>query len=110
MHLVFHGSGSQHSSVYKKQAVLTRPYTLSHLFRKLRMNRNLTKRRLAEKCSLSEGYVSSVEGGLKFPSLSFCLSCAQEFGVNPEWVKRRWARAMVERFQSRLNKRLEIED
>ena len=110
MHLVFHGVGSLHSSVYKIEPALTRPYTLSHLFYKLRINRNLTKGRLAEKFSVSEGYVSAVEDGSKFPSVGYCLFCAGEFGVNPEWVKRMWAHELVGRFQSRLNKRLEIED
>ena len=110
MHLVFHGSGSSYSPVYKNQAALTRPYLLSHLFRKLRLNHNLTKRALSEKCSLPEGYIAEVEAGSKFPPLSFCLFCAHEFGANPEWVKRRWVSEMVDRFQSRLNKRLEIED
>lgn len=110
MHLVYHGVGSLHSSVYKNEPALARPYTLSHLLYKLRINRNLTKGRIAEKFSVSERYVSSVEAGSKFPSIGYCLSCAREFGVNPEWVKGMWVREMVERFKTRLNKRLEIED
>jgi transcriptional regulator with XRE-family HTH domain len=110
MHLIYHGVGSHLPSVYKNQAALTRPYSLAHLFYKLRINRNLTKGRLAEKCSLPEGYIAEVEAGSRFPPLSFCLCCAHEFGANPEWVKRRWVSEMVERFKSRLNKRLEIED
>jgi transcriptional regulator with XRE-family HTH domain len=110
MHLVYHGVGSLQSSSYKNEPALARPYTLAHLFHKLRMNRNLTKGRLAEKFSLSEEYVSAVESGSKFPSAGYCLSCAREFGANPEWVKRMWVREMVGRFQSRLNKRLSIED
>ena len=110
MHLIYHGVTSHHPSSYTNVPVLARPYTLAHLFRKLRINHNLTKRALAEKFSVSEGYVSGVEAGLKFPSVGFCLSCAGEFGINPEWVKRMWVREMVGRFQSRLNKHLEIED
>jgi transcriptional regulator with XRE-family HTH domain len=110
MHLVYHGVGSQHPSFYKSEPSLARPYTLAHLLRKLRINRNLTKSALGEKFSLSEGYVSAVEAGSKFASVGYCLSCAREFGINPEWVKRMWVREMVERFQSRLNKRLSIED
>ena len=110
MHLIYHGVTSHHPSSYKNEPALARPYTLAHLFRKLRINHNLTKSALAEKFSVSEGYVSGVEAGLKFPSVGFCLSCAGEFGANPEWVKRMWVREMVGRFQTRLNKRLEIED
>ena len=110
MHLIYHGVGSPHSSVYKNQAVLTRPYTLAYLFRKFRINHNLKKSKLAEKCSVSEAYVSAVEDGSKFPSVGFCLSCAREFGANPEWVKTMWIREIVRRFESRLKKRLEIED
>lgn len=110
MHLVFHGVGSLQSSSYKNEPALARPYTLAHLLRKLRINRNLTIRRLAEKFSVPEEYVAMVEAGSKFASVGFCLCCAREFGINPEWVKRMWVREMVGRFQSRLNKRLEIED
>jgi transcriptional regulator with XRE-family HTH domain len=110
MHLIYHGVGSLQSSSYKNEPALARAYTLAHLFHKLRINRNLTKGRLAEKFSVSEGYVSAVEAGSKFPSVGYCLSCAREFGINPVWVKGMWVREMVSRFQTRLNKRLEIED
>lgn len=110
MHLVYHGVTSHLLSSYENEQPLARPYTLAYLLRKLRINRNLTKTALAEKFSVSVSYVSAVEAGLKFPSVGFCLSCAGEFGANPEWVKRMWVREMVGRFQTRLNKRLEIED
>lgn len=110
MHLVYHGVTSHPSSSYTNVPALARPYTLAHLIRKLRINHNLTIRRLAEKFSVSEEYVGMVEAGSKFASVGFCLCCAREFGINPEWVKRMWVREMVERFQGRLNKRLKIED
>ena len=110
MHLVYHGATPHHYSSYPNVAVLARPYTLAYLLRKLRINHNLTKSALAEKFSLSEAYVSAVEAGSKFASVGYCLSCAGEFGINPVWVKRMWVREMVVRFESRLNKRLEIED
>jgi hypothetical protein len=70
----------------------------------------MKKSALAEKCCVPEAYVSGVEDGSKFPSIGFCLCCAHEFGANPEWVKGMWIREIVVRFQSRLKKRLEIED
>jgi len=110
MHLVYYGPDSRPPSSYQNKSVLTRPYTLAYLFRKFRINHNLKKSKLAEKCSVSEAYVSAVEDGSKFPSVGFCLSCAREFGANPEWVKTMWMREIVRRFESRLKKRLEIED
>lgn len=110
MHLVYQEPVSQHASSYQNSAILTRPYTLAYLFRKLRINHTLNKSALAEICCVPEAYVSDVEDGSRFPSLRFCLSCASEFGVNPEWVKRMWFREFIGRFEGRVKKRLEIED
>ena len=110
MHLIYRGPDSQHALSYQNKPILTRPYTLAYLFRKLRINHTLKKSALAEKCCVAEAYVSAGEDGSKFPSVDFCLCCAREFGANPEWVKRMWFREIVVRFQSRLKKRLEIED
>jgi transcriptional regulator with XRE-family HTH domain len=110
MLLIYHGPDSQHASSYQDRPILTRPYTLAYLFRKLRINHTLTKSKLAEICCVAEAYVSAVEEGARFPSIGFCLSCAGEFGVNPEWVKRMWMREIMARFENRFRKRLEIED
>jgi transcriptional regulator with XRE-family HTH domain len=110
MHLVYQELASQHASSYQKRAILTRPYTLAYLFRKLRINHTLNKSALADKCCVSEAYVSAVEDGSMFPSVGFCLCCAREFGANPEWVKRMWFREIMARLERRLRKRLEIEE
>jgi transcriptional regulator with XRE-family HTH domain len=110
MHLVAYGSKIGLKSFYQKRSALTRVDSLPHLFYKLRQNRNLTKRALAAKFSVSEDYVSAIESGSKFPSLNFCLKCAQEFEVNPNYVKSKWAREVIERFSDRLNRRLGLLD
>lgn len=110
MHLVAYGPKIGLKSFYPKRSVLARPYSLPHLFWKLRQNHNLTKRSLADKFGISEEYVSSIESGSKFPSLSFSLKCAREFGINPKYVKSKWAREVIERFSDRLNRRLGLDD
>jgi DNA-binding XRE family transcriptional regulator len=64
---------------------------------------------LAVKFSVSEEYVSAIENGSKFPSLRFCLMCGDLFGANPGWVKSKWAKEAIERFTSRIMKRLGLE-
>jgi transcriptional regulator with XRE-family HTH domain len=110
MHLVSYGPKIGLKSFYQKQSALTRPDSLPHIFYKLRQNHNLTKRALAEKFSVSEDYVSKVERGSVFPSLDFCLKCADLFEANPGWVKMKWAREAVERFSERIKRRLGLEN
>jgi len=110
MHLVSYGPKLAYSPFYRKRKPLARPNTLAHLFYKLRQNRNLTKRSLGDKFGLSEEYVSAIESGSKFPSLKFCLQCAIEFEVNPNYVKSMWAREAIGRFTDRIKKRLGLED
>jgi len=98
------------TTFYQNRTVLTRPDTLPYIFRKLRINRNMTKRRIAEKFSVSEGYVQAVESGQKFPSIRYCLRCANEFGANPQWVKNKYAKEALQRYTIRLNQRLGIEN
>jgi len=75
----------------------------------MRIHKNLTKRALAAKCSVSEDYVEGVENGSQFPSLRYCLKCAELFGANPNWVKSKWAKEMIERFKGRILKRLGLD-
>lgn len=110
MHLVSYAPRTKLNTFYQKRPSLSRPDSLAHIFYKLRQNHNLTKHSLADKFSLSEEYVSSIESGSKFPSLNFCLKCAREFGVNPKYVKSKWAREAIERFSSDLYRRLGLED
>jgi transcriptional regulator with XRE-family HTH domain len=110
MHLISYAPRTKLNTFYQKRPSLSRPDSLAHIFLKLRQNRNLTKRSLGDKFSLSEEYVSSVESGSKFPSLSFSLKCAREFGINPNYVKSKWAREVIERFSDRLSRRLGLED
>lgn len=110
MHLISYGPKIGHFPFYQKRRLLTRPDSLPCIFRKLRIHRNLTKKALAEKFGFSEEYVSQIESGSKFPSLNFCLKCANEFGANPNWVKTKWSKEAIERFTDRLMKRLGFDD
>ena len=110
MHLIKGQGGHMQTSFYQNSTVLTRPDTLPYIFRKLRTHRNLTKRRIAEKFSVSEGYVRDIENGQKFPSLRYCLKCADEYGANPGWVKSKWAKEAIKRFTDRLNQKLGLEN
>lgn len=109
MHLVAYAPQIGFKPFYRNRKHFARPDSLPRLFCKLRQNHNLTKRALADKFCVAEAYVSAIEGGSKFPSLNFCLQCASEFGVNPNYVKSKWARETIERFSDRLNKRLGLE-
>lgn len=109
MHLA-QGIGTKRlTTPYHKTHVLTRPDTLPYLFRKLRIHRNLTRSSLAEIISFSERYIYDVEGGYRFPSLNYCLRCANLFGANAQWVNVCWAREAVRRYQERINRRLALE-
>ena len=110
MHLVAYGPQIKFKPFYQKRPSLARPDSLPHLFRKLRQNNGLTKRSLAAKFCLSEEYVSAIESGSKFPSLSFCVKCAREFGINPKYVKSKWAKEAIGRFTDRPNRRLGLDD
>jgi DNA-binding XRE family transcriptional regulator len=110
MQLIHSQSGSCCKTFYQKRNPLTRPDLLSFIFRKLRIHRFLTKKALALKFGVSEEYVSQIESGSKFPSLNFCLKCANEFGANPVWVKSKWSKEAIERFSTRLIKRLGLDD
>ena len=106
MHLVSYESKPRYLLLYNNGVILTRQDSLAHLFYKLRLNRNLTKRSLASKFGTSEDYLSKVETGDLPPSLKFSLQCAEEFGINPQWVKNKWARDRIERFSETIKRRL----
>jgi transcriptional regulator with XRE-family HTH domain len=108
MHLVAYGSKLDSLPFYHRRPVLSRPDSLAHLFYKLRIHRNLTKRALSLKFGVKEDYLSRVEGGSRFPSLNFSLKCAEEFDINPEYVKNRWANEAVRLFSERLRRRLKL--
>ena len=110
MHVISSNVSPSPSRFYLKRSCFTRPGSLCSVFRKLRQHRGLTKRALAAKFGASEEYVSAIESGLKFPSLRYCLFCADMFGANPLWVKTMFAREAVSRFSSRLNGRLGLAD
>jgi len=75
----------------------------------MRIHRNLTRGSLAQRAGFSEEYVSKVENGSIYPSLKFCLMCADLFGANPNWVKNKWANERVYRFSRSLKMRLDLE-
>jgi DNA-binding XRE family transcriptional regulator len=110
MHLIHCQPNFQHSLFYQNETVLTRPNTLPYVFHKLRIHRNLTKASLAKKIGFTEEYVSDVEAGSIFPNLQYCLKCGNEFDFNPNWVKVKWANAVIERYSGRLKKKLGIDD
>jgi len=108
MHLVVSHSESLRTVLYQVRRHSTRVNTLPFVFRKLRAHRNLTPSGLAKKFGFSERYVRDVENGIRFPSLRYCLLCADLFGANPGWVKTKWAHDAVERFDHRIHERLGI--
>jgi transcriptional regulator with XRE-family HTH domain len=110
MHLIAYGSKLGLGPFYHKRALLARSDSLAHLFYKLRIHRNFTKAALALKFGVSEDYLSRVESGSRFPSLSFSLQCSKEFDINPEYVKNRWANEAVRVFSERLRSRLKLFD
>jgi len=109
MHLMKGIEDRCHSRSYHNKQVLTRPDSLAYLFRKLRIHRNMTKRALAEKFSVSEKYVYEVENGYRFPSLRYCLRCGEFFGANSQWVRLQWARQAIDRYADRVYRRLHLE-
>lgn len=110
MHLIAYGPKLGRSPLYQKRRHLARPDSLPRIFHNLRIHRNLTAAALGKKFGFSEDYVSQIESGSKFPSLNFCLKCAEEFGANPGWVKSKWLKEAIERFSDRLMKRLGLDD
>lgn len=108
MHLIAYGAKLRISPSYHKCPVLARSDSLAHLFYKLRIHRNLTKRSLSLKFGVTEDYLSRVESGSRFPSLSFSLKCAKEFDINPEYVKNHWANEAIRVFSERLRRRLKL--
>jgi len=109
MHLIKGIEDRKFFPFYRKRRVLARPDSLPSIFRKLRIDSNLTSRGLAKRFSLSEEYVRAVESGSEFPSLRYCLKCGELFGANPSWVKTKWAREAIERYRDRLMKRLGLD-
>lgn len=108
MHVVSYGAKLDHPAFYHRRPSLARSDRLAYLFYKLRHNRNLTKRALALKFGVTEDYLSRVESGSRFPSLSFSVKCAKEFDINPEYVKNRWANEAIRLFSERLRRRLKL--
>jgi len=89
---------------------ICRIYSLAHLFHKLRIQKNLTKKALAEKIGFTEEYVYRVEKGEKLPSFDYAVRCAKLFEINPEWVKRKWLKELLFWFEERVRGLLEIEN
>lgn len=109
MHIIQGGCDPLHSPLYRNCRHLSRPNSLPYTFRKLRVYRNLTKKSLARKFGFTEEYVSAIESGSKFPSLRYCLLCADLFGANPNWAKTKWAHEAIRRFSDRLMVRLGLD-
>ena len=110
MHLIACQSKSHYLPLYQNKSILTRQNSLPYLFRKLRIHRNLTKIAFAKKLDVSEDYISRIESGSRSPSLNYSLKCAEEFGINPYWIKTKWSNEIIERFSERLKRRLGLEN
>jgi len=87
-----------------------RIYSLSYLFRKLRIHKNLTKKALAQRIGFTEEYVYRIEKDEKLPSFDYAVKCAELFEINPEWVKRKWLKEFLTWFEERVRRILEIEN
>jgi DNA-binding XRE family transcriptional regulator len=59
---------------------------------------------------VSEAYIEQIENGSKIPSLRISTMYAKQFGMNPEWIKRKWFKDTVEHFSERLKKKIELEN
>lgn len=99
-----------HAPSYQSLQPFTRPDSLPHLFRKFRIYHNLTKRALAAKFCVSEAYIEQIESGSRIPSLRISTMYAKQFGINPEWIKRKWFKDTVEHFSERLKRKIELEN
>lgn len=55
--------------------------------KKLRKTEMLTQKEFAKSLGVSQGYIPSIEKGLKEPSGQLLLSISRAFGVNLEWLK-----------------------
>ncbi len=110
MHLVGGQAVRHFTGVYHDKVIKSRVDSLPYIFHKLRIHRNLSRKSLAKKCGVSESYVYSVESGSIYPSLKFCLRCATEFDMNPNYATVKWANGRVLRFRETLLRRLKIEN
>lgn len=110
MHVIYSHEVRKLPLFYHRRGPLTRADSLPYFFHRMRIHRNLTRKALAQKCGVSEDYVSAVESGSKSPSLKFCLLCGDLFGANPSWVKNKWANERTRCFSDRMKKRLGLDD
>ena len=54
--------------------------------KKLRKDKKLTIRQVAEACGSSVSYISEVERGIKNPGVDLVLSLKRTFGVSTDWL------------------------
>jgi DNA-binding XRE family transcriptional regulator len=85
-------------------------YSLAHLFLQRRVDQNLTIESFSKKIGFSENYIKSVEHGKIIPSLKYSLVCAEEFGINPNWIKNRWVKEMTSWFEQKLMNRFNLKE
>ena len=110
MHVIYSHEDRRFPLFYHRRGSLTRADSLPYFFHRMRIHRNLTRKALAQRCGVSEEYVSAIENGSKFPSVRYCLKCSDLFGANPSWIKSKWLKEAIERFSNRLMKRLGLDD
>lgn len=80
--------------------------SLAHLFRSMRIFRNVTKEVLAQKFGGTGAYLSAVESGRRVPSLKYWPLCANEFNANPLWVREKWINQTLGRVEKRLRNKI----
>jgi len=85
---------------------IVRPNSLAHLFRSMRIFRNMTKKVLSQKFGVTEAYLSVIESGRRAPSLKYWLLCAKEFDANALWVREKWINQTLSRTEERLRNKV----
>ncbi len=83
-----------------------RSNSLSFLFREIRASKGITKKSIAEKLGVSEEYISQVEQGTKRLPLRCWLLICEEFGMNPQWLKKKWLSETLSRMGEKLEERI----
>lgn len=84
--------------------------SLAHLFIQRRVDEGLSVESFSKNIGFPENYIKSVEYGKRIPSLKYSLKCAQEFSINPNWVKNRWVKDMTSWFEEKLLNRLKLKE
>lgn len=58
----------------------------SEKLKKLRLSKNYSQQKLADKLSVTKSLISSYEQDLRFPSVDMLIKISQEFGVSIDYL------------------------